>query len=198
MTIFGKHTIAEVRELARLVEFRIKAVQTLIAKINGVPGAGTNGLPLVDSGVIDTWNTWQGRWRRASDSALPLVTTISLSNPLVPADAIAVEDQYKKLKCAINASCDDTHTVGDMFEAITNVENAAGERIDETNTPQPDAGDPDLANFQRLDKAVRAGEAAAAAAKAGVSSAVKSNTGLLVLGGVGAIVGIVVLTKVYL
>jgi len=154
MTVFGKHTIAEIRELAATVEFRIRATEALIKKH-----------PNIDPGVVDTWQTWKGRWRRASDAVLPAVTLRSLSSPLVPASAMAAEDEWMKLKCAINKTCDETHNPGDMFDSIQVVETAAGERIDERNAPQPDANDPDLNAFKALDSAIKKGEAAAEEAK---------------------------------
>ena len=191
MTILGQHSVAEVRDLASTVEFRIRAVHALIAKKNGDPNAFTPGHPGVAAGVIDTWNTWLGRWRRASDSALGLATALSLSNPLVSAANVGAEGAYKKLKCAINASCDDTHNFGDMFEAIQNVENDAEEKINERNAPQPTPGDPDLVALQKLDAAIKSGEAAALKAKNAVTPKLPGVpwwvwvTGAAVVGGVG-------------
>jgi hypothetical protein len=83
-----------------------------------------------------------------------------------------------------------------MFNVIQAVEDAAKERIDETNAPQPQAGDPDFAAYLALDKSIKAGEAAAKAAKDAANAAAKSNTGIAIGVGLGIAGGLWLWSKV--
>lgn len=161
MTVMGKHTITEARDLMATVEFRIKATDKLISD-GGPVGNSDSALA-----AVQRWQTWKANWRKVADDVATNLTIQSVAAPLVPADVLANEPEYRRLQCAINKSCDDTHAdPGDMFNVIQGIEQMRGKQIDESNHPEPTAGDPDLAALQKLDATIKAGEAAAAAAKA--------------------------------
>ncbi len=171
-TVAGKHTISEIRDLMATVDFRIKATFALIAKINGAQGAFTPGHPGISSNAIAAWNVWLTHWREVQDKVATVLVALRVSDPLVPADFQPAEDQWLRLMCAINRSCDDTHAdPGDMSNVIGQIEEEAGERIDESERPTPTAGDPDFGAFLKVDAAIKAGEKAAASSS-GVIAAV--------------------------
>lgn len=175
--ILAKHTVTDVRDLTATVDFRISATEALIASSSTVTAP-----------TLAAWRTWRVRWSKASKDALSSVTLISAASPLVPAEYIVAETQYKQLQCAINASCDDTHAdPGDFFNVIQGVETEAGRRIDETDHPLP-ASDPDQVALLALDASIKAGEAEAAKVRAAVT--LPKVAGLIpwyVWGGIGVV-----------
>ncbi len=188
MTTLGQHTIAEAREFAALIEFQVKAEDDLIKKHEPLRPD-----PVIQ-GAVARYKLWKERWRSVSEKVLSDLTLISISNPLVPASVQPVEPQYKKLQCAVNKSCDDSHTdPGDMREVMNAVEKALNDQTDQGDfrdkfPANPTGFDPDLASFKTLDAAIKKGEAAAAAAKEGAKSAAFAVPWWLwVLGGVGVL-----------
>lgn len=196
MTILGKHTIAEIRDLMATIDFRVKAVFNLIAKVNGAQGAFTPGHPGVTSETVAKWNVWLNNWRNVENEVANLLTAIMISNPLVSASNFPAEDQWTKIRCAINKSCDDSfNDPGDMMSNILRIQNEAGEKIDERNHPQPDAGDPDFSAFLKVDGAIRAGEKAKSEAEKAAKGAATSNIGIAVIGAAIVIGGAYVATS---
>jgi hypothetical protein len=183
MTILGKHTVAEIRDLMATIDFRIKAVFSLIAKKNGDPLAFTPGHPGISSNNIAAWNVWLTNWRQIQDKVSIVLTALMISNPLVGADTQPAEDQWTRIRCAINRSCDDSHTdPGDMQSIIIAIQIEGGESIDERNRPEPKAGDPDFDALLKVDAAIKAGEKAKADVERAGKSALTSNTGIAIIG----------------
>lgn len=151
-TLFGKHSIAETRELAALVDFQAHATDELVAKHQPAPASAAEALR--------RWTTWRTNWQKARDRALLDLKLLSFASPLTPEYAIPSEGQYQKLKCAINVSCDESHTdPRDMREVINAVEKAVGEGSDlsgfRARFPEQSAvPDLDLQAFKATDTAI--------------------------------------------
>lgn len=163
MTILnGVHTIAELEDLAKTVEFRIAAGNKVNAQITQ-PQITSNLDAYTD--LESDWTKFRVRWATARDPALTQATFLSASNPLVPKSLIPAESQYQTLKRAINVQGGDTYQKGDLTDCLNRIEQFAGMTIDEKDHPMPTGFDPDLAIYTKLDNTIKAGEAAAAAAK---------------------------------
>jgi hypothetical protein len=183
MTILGKHTITDVRDLATAVEFRIKAVYRLMA---------TNPAKVPDS-LLKRTNTVVARWRAVKDDVIKSVTLQSLAAPLVSASIQAAEPEYQRLESARV-----TQVNGDNIKSVTDaMEQAVGAPIDESDKPQGlFDSDPDFATLRVLDKTIASGEAAAASAKKAAASAATSNTGIIIIGGLLAVGAVFVAVEV--
>jgi hypothetical protein len=147
---FGKKSIADVRELMALVDFQVDATDKLIAKKSPPPPAAT--------GAVTNWLRWRDRWHKASDAVTAHLKTRST---LLPEKYQVAQEDYTSLQCAINKSCNESHTdPGDMREVMSALEKALGEQADLSNFRQkfpevPVGTDPDLAIFKATDAALR-------------------------------------------
>lgn len=122
-TLLGKHSIAETRELAALVDFQAHATDELVAKHQPVPAQAADALR--------RWTVWRTNWQKTRDRALLDLKLLSFASPLTPEYVVPSEAQYQKLKCAINVSCDESHTdPRDMREVINAVEKALDQESD--------------------------------------------------------------------
>lgn len=154
-TVLGHHSIAETRELAALIDFQVRAADDLIAKHQPLPTDAAT------ASAMARWRTWRENWQKTRDKVLFDLRVLSFSSPLTPATLQAAETHYVKLKCAINKSCDESHTdPGDMREVTTALEKALGESADLSGfraqfPEQSQISDPDMTAFQKLDAAVK-------------------------------------------
>jgi hypothetical protein len=183
MTVLGKHTIADVRDLATAVEFRIKAVYRLM---------GTNPVKVSDT-LLKRTNVVVARWRAVKDDVIKSVTLQSLAAPLVLASLQTAEPEYQRLESARV-----TQVNGDNIKSVTDaMEQAVGAPIDESDKPQGlFDSDPDFATLRTLDKTIASGEAAAAAAKKAGGEAATSKTGIVLIGGLLAVGAVFVAIEV--
>ena len=183
MTVLGKHTIADVRDLATAVEFRIKAVYRLMA---------TNPAKVPDD-LLKRANVVVARWRAVKDDVIKSVTLQSLAAPLVSASLQTAEPEYQRLDSARAAQVN-----GDNIKSITEkMEQAVGAPIDDSDKPKDlFDSDPDFATLRVLDKTIASGEAAAASAKKAAVSAATSNTGIIIIGGLLAVGAVFVAVEV--
>lgn len=160
MTILGKHTIAETQEFYQIIEFQVQAEDKLIAKHSPLPKDPAT------VAAMAAYTAWKANWRKVSNSVLSDLKVMAVSNPLVPNSSIASEQNWTKLKCAVNKSCDESHTnPGDMREVMNAVDKALGEAADLAKFREefPEVSripDPDLALFKELDAIKKAGEGA--------------------------------------
>ena len=183
MTVLGKHTIADARDLATTVEFRLKAIDRLIAG---------NPTKVPDS-MLKRYQAVKTRWRTVSDSVATHLTILSISAPLVTASLQPAEEDYQKLESARV-----TQVNGDNIKFMTDeIERVVGAPIDERDKPQGlFESDPDFAALRKLDSTIASGEAAAAAAKKTAGEAASSKTGIMLIGGLLAVGAVFVAVQV--
>jgi hypothetical protein len=183
MTVLGKHTIADARDLATSVEFRIKAIHRLMATKPG-------NVPL---SLIKRLNVVVARWRAVSDDVVNRLTLLSLSAPLVAASIQPAEPEYQRLESARV-----TQVNGDNIAAMTTeMERAVGAPIDERDKPTGlFESDPDFAALRKLDSTIKSGEKLAKDVKDKGEEAATSKTGIIIIGGLLAVGAVVVAVEV--
>lgn len=188
MTILGRHTVAETRALARAVDYQFKQVDNEYKAISREwitnNQAGYDKLTADWTKALREWNI---DWEKAKVKLDILMAAAGLT---VPEDIVPSEEQYNKVL---------SHTAqggrnGDdsLYMVARRVEEINNRKVDYSKQPsQIDVWDPDLGAYKKVDAAIKTGEA-------GAKKVASSKTGLLIGGGIAAIVATVVVTKVYL
>jgi len=144
---FGKPTAADVRELMALVDFQVDATDKLVKDHQPIPVSAA--VPLAN------WLRWRDAWHAASDRVSANLKT--RDSIFVPENRQIATEDYQTLKCAINKSCDESHTdPGDMRNVMNALEKALGEEADlsgfRAKFPETPVGtDPDLEVFKATD-----------------------------------------------
>lgn len=188
MTILnGMHTIQDVEDLMKTVEFRLQA------------GLKTNAQITMDriAGNVDLYkdlqadlNAFQVRWATARDDTMLKLFLRNNENLLVPQNLIAAEPEWTAIRKAINVGGGDTYVKGDLFDVLTRIETMAGQKINEKDAPKPSNFDPDLLAYKDFDAKVKAAEEQAKAAKAnalGAAGQAASATPWWVYAGLGTL-----------
>ncbi len=185
MSLFGKQTIAETRHLMNTIEFRIERVGELVNRLEFNEG---------NLQLVKDWDVWNERWDAARERVLDRLLGKKLAQPLVSDSLIEAQSEFDIVMKAKGTPAE----VIALPSLITRFEAATGQRLNETDAPMPEGFDPDLAAYKKVDEQIKNGEAAAKAAGQVAGQAAKSNTGIIVLGGVGLVLAGGVLAKVYL
>jgi len=157
MTVLGKHTIDETRQLMRTIEFRIDRAQALV-----------NRLPFTNENVklVKEWNEFvEVRWKNAHDQALNRILLLKINNPLIREDLVPAEGEFNLVMKARNQQGEGVIVPGDLTDLVTRLEKGSGEKLDEEGAPPPPGFDPDIEAFKKADATIKSGEAAAQAAK---------------------------------
>ena len=191
MTILGKHTIVETRDLMRTIQFRADKNDEVFKSIR------PNNSPEYMDLKVD-WFNWLNQWKQARDTVADDLVMLSIGQPLVPADVITSEPQYQKIEKGAQVDNGKKHDKTDMMQLMIRTEQLSGTTFDEKNAPAPTNFDPDLIAFKKVDQAIKTGEAAAKEAKANVASAAKSNVGLIIGAGIAVFLAGGIVAKVYL
>lgn len=196
MTVLGQHTIAETRDLMKVVDYRFKEVEKGFQRISEqYKQDHADEYRLLAS----DWTAEKKRWEDTADVVSAKLTIMNATNPATPATWIVSEPEYKRILGFVEygessgverpARPIDLRGIQDRIEKILNAP------IDLSKRPDMTASDVDIAAIKKLDASIKAGEAAAAKAKAAAADAAKSNTGLLILGGLGLIAGTYIYAK---
>jgi hypothetical protein len=186
MTILGMHTVMETVDLIRATEFRVKQVmeqwrKVKLKRLNPPTAAQVQLDKDVDAFI--------NRWTSARDAASLEMLAITTATPLVPMEVLPAEIQFANVD---NATRRDSPRLGDIQNRLDIEAKALGlKAIDLSATPSQNSADLDFQAFKGLDAAIKSGEKA-------VKDAAKSNAGLLIGAGLLGVLGIVVVTKVYL
>lgn len=191
MTILGKHTITETRDLMRTIQFRADKNDEVFKSIR--PNSSPEYIDLKTD-----WSNWLNQWSQARDRAATELVELSIGQPLVPADVITAENQYQRIEKGAQVDNGKKNDRTDMMQLMIRTEQMSGTTFDEKNAPAPTDFDPDLIAFKKVDQAIKSGEAAAAEIKKGATSAAKSNLGLVIGGAVGVFLLGGIVAKVYL
>jgi len=160
MTVLGKHTIDETRQLMRTIEFRIERAQPLV-----------NRLPFTKENVqlVKEWNEFvEVRWKNAHDQALDRILLLKVNNPLIREDLVPAEGEFNLVMKARNQQGENKVVPGDLSDLISRLEKGSGQSLNEEGHPLPPEFDPDIEAFKKADATIKAGEAAAKAAATAV------------------------------
>jgi len=193
MTILGKHTITETRDLIRSLQFRVSNAmnqQNKVILARSGPPTEKQMQTELDLKILVP------RWNKVRDDETQKLTLLSVTNPLAPADMIACEDSWVAVNKAVAVDFPRLITIEQQLDVQSKALDIPP--IDFSKIPPQNAPDLDFAALKKLDKAIADGEKAAKEAGGAVKEAAKSNVGLLIGAGLVGVVGIVVVTKVYL
>lgn len=193
MTVLGKHTIAETRDLMRSLQFRINACLDQQNKIL----MARSGPPTEKQFQTEQdLKTLVLRWNKVRDEETRKLTILSLGAPLVPAHMQPSEDSYVAVNKAVAVDFPRLITVQQQLDVQSRELEIPELNFDKI--PPQDSPDMDFAALKKLDSAIAEGEKQAKAAAGTVKEAAKSNVGLMIGLGLAGAAGVVVLTKVYL
>ncbi len=149
--ILGQHTVDDVRQLMRTVEFRIERSRELV---NRLPFSQEN----VD--LVGEWNAFvDERWKKTHDLILAAILSKKLINPLVDEKILPAEREFKQVMTTLFRKGEGIVSPGDLSDIIQRLEKASGQKLDEAGHP-PANFDPDLGAFLAADAAIKQGEGA--------------------------------------
>ena len=182
MTILGKHTLSETRDLLAVTDYRFKQVQ---AAYQNPSSKGK-----IDPDLTNDWQTLAAKWAtdRFRISAELVDRGLGVA---IPANAYPTEDIWKELIAYTEQSGD--FIKGTLPDVIRRFE-LAGVPVNLTNEPTQDSTDVDFQLFGTLDATTKQMEKQADAAKHAALGAVKSNIPLIA-GIVGIAAGIIIIKE---
>lgn len=177
MTILGSHTIQEVEDLMKTIEYRIQQMNKANSNIT------QQQVDLDPLGMLDLqkdWTAFQVRWATMRDQVLSDLLMLSLAQPLVSISLIPAEKQYQKVISTINTGPNGSIAKGDLSDCANRIAQLGQVHIDFANMPVPSNFDPDLAAYKTVDAGIKKGEDAAKAAVGGAGDLNASvNNGIL-------------------
>lgn len=191
MTVLGNHTIAETRDLMKVVENRFKEVDKGFQQISSqYKTEHPDDYRLL---ALD-WEKEKKHWTDESN-AVAIKLTI-LNTGLSPATLIPAEDEYKRILGFVEygASSGVERRAGDLRDCELRIEKALGRQLI-YGRPDMNSSDADSAALKKVDAAIKAGEKGAQAASKGLLDAATTKPGLMFLGGAGAAVALYLFLK---
>ena len=191
MTVLGNHTIAETRDLMKVVENRFREVEKGFQQISSQYKAEH---PDEYRLLALDWEKEKKYWNDESN-AVSIKLTIMNASPY-PADLIPAEPEYRRILGFVEygAASGVERRAGDLRDCELRIEKALGRQL-VYGRPDMTSSDADSAALKRVDASIKAGEAAAAAAKKGTWDAATSKNGLMFIGGAGAAVALYLFLK---
>lgn len=180
MTILGKHTITETRELITNVQYRVNDVSRTFDSL-------TDSQLASDSTLKEDWAKWLASWKTQRATAEDMLRGFKLASPLVSEDNIPAESAFEKILKTVNSNYPDRYSDKDLPGLqirIQKIKPIDWKEVDKSRTDAPDA---DLKAFQKVDATIKSGEQQA-------KDFVKDNWGKIALGVIGAF-GLAVLYK---
>jgi len=184
MTILGRHTVAETRDLIRATEFRVnqnlKYWESIRARRTG---ARTPDQTLLDSDIAK----FVDRWTTVRDTQTLAMLASVLANPGVAPFILPAEDQFVAID---NATRRTNPRLGDIQGRLEKEAATVGlPGVDLSATPAQNSPDADFAALGKLDQAIAA-IGNPLGKPGGSDSVATSPIGLVVIGGV-ALAGLV-------
>jgi hypothetical protein len=168
VTILGRHTVAEVKELIDNKDFEISQVMKLH---NEFVQQWANVDQRED--WEKDWKIFYDRYRNARLKAKTAITAAMLANAAVGPSIIPAEESWQEILRAGS----DTYPLygkGDWPDLTTRIQAASGRKLDMTKRPGYVVSDIDLIGYKASDTAIKKGEEAA-----------KSDTAMYVYAGLG-------------
>lgn len=172
MSIFGKHTLDETRDLLAVADYRFKET-----------GKAYDALPTKPEDLAKDWSVLSEKWAKDRVHFRNQLLIAAGNNLLLPASAITTEDVYKAILGYIQFQ---ENVKGSLQDITHRIEQLSGKQILYSNQPGQTSTDVDIELFKDLDKKTKEIDAAADAAKRGAKDAALSNWGLLIGGTVVA------------
>lgn len=184
MTILGKHTLAEVKDL--VADYDYKIIQTTKLYQQFAPN-WTN---------TDERKEWEAEWSlfnqkysKVRTTAKEKIAAALAANAAVGPSVIPAEDLWQQIRDVVADGR--AWTTGDYPDLRDRLQNASGKAIDLTGRPTYDATDIDFSAYNVSNTAAKGVEAVGKAAK----DAAKSNVGLIVGGAIATGVGLAIYIK---
>lgn len=170
MTIAGRHTMQETRQLIAAKDALIKQIDDAFKSSRW---AGNDAKKWQAD-----WYAFNQRWIHMKKEVNSGFMKLSIMSPGIPASAVPSEDEWQMVLHACNVSGDGIYTTGDLPDMQNRLEAVIGPFIDSSKIPKQDGWDGDLAGYKEADKATTGIKTAA-------TSDTTRNIGLLVAAGVG-------------
>ncbi len=175
MTIAGRHTMEETRQLIAAKDALIQQIQSAFTK-SGWVGADAEDWRA-------DWYDFNQRWIRMKKDVNYEFTKASIMSPGIPASVVPTEDEWQLVLKACNASGTGLYTDGDLPDMQHRLEKVVGPFVDGSKIPKQDGWDADLAGYKQADNATKEIKTAA-------TSNTARNIGLGVALALGAVVAI--------
>lgn len=172
MSIFGKHTLDETRDLLAVADYRFKETSKAYDALATKP-----------EDLQHDWQILNEKWGKDRVRFRNLLLAAAVNNPFLPASAIATEDIYKQILDYIQFQ---ENVKGSLQDVTYRIGQLSGKPIMYEHQPGQTTTDIDIDLFKDLDKKTKEIDAAADAAKRGAKDAALSNWGLLIGGTVVA------------
>jgi hypothetical protein len=186
MTILGQHTVAETRDLIRAIEFRVnKDVQ----QFGRIQAQRLNPPTAAQTKLDSDMTAFIREWTDTRDKQTVLMTASVLANPSVAPFILPAEKQFVAINDVVSVRI--PHLMDIEQRIDTEAANIGLAPTDRSGAPPQNSPDADFVALKKLDSAIKDGETAA-------KGAAKSNTGLIIGAAVLGVIGVVVVTKVYL
>ena len=182
MTILGKHTINEARDLLAVADYRFKETFRAFDALTIKPADLTT----------DVGNLAR-KWRDERLTIAADLLALTLKSFPVPADLVSADDDYNKILSFIHGG---EWTKGTLQDITHRIEKLSGKQILYPNQPKQNSSDVDIEIFKDLDSAIKQGEAASAAASKKVGEIAENKWPWIIGGTIAAtLVGVAYLKK---
>lgn len=182
MSIFGKHTLDETRDLLAVADYRFKET-----------GKAYDALATKPEDLVQDWASLSEKWAKDRVHFRNQLLIAAGNNLLLPASAISTEDVYKAILAYIQFQ---ENVRGSLQDITDRIGKLRGAPIMYEKQPGQTTTDVDIELFKDLDKKTKEIDAAADAARKGAKDAAFSNAGLMIGGTVVAtLVGIQLLKR---
>ncbi len=188
MTILGKHTIAETRDLIAATDYRVMQMDRTIEAVRTKRPVGP--YTAEETSLENDYGAFKERWAKCKGDALFDLRMLSISNPLAPEDMQSAEAIYKRVDDCVRVTNPRLVTIQQRIDSLAVARGVTPIDLSKMGSFFQ-SGDVDFDGLKKIDAGIKAGEDAA-------SKTVKSNTALYVAGGaIGALV-LIGAVKVYL
>lgn len=153
MTILGRHTVNEARDLLAAADYRFRETFKAFDALKDKPADLTTD-------VGNLARTWKSERVNIILDLTKLTTTAQLAAGMIPvsADIIPAEDDYQKILSFVQYG---ENTKGSLQDVTHRIEKLSGKQILYPNQPKQDSPDLDLETYKDLDSAIKQGEDAA-------------------------------------
>lgn len=184
MTILGKHTVAELRELVADKDFAIQQTLALYKSSNWTQ------CPARADWDWD-WKNFFERYSTARSTAKQKMFLITAANPLVGPSVMPAEEEYQLILRAITKSGTGLYVKGDLPDLQQRLQNAVRRNIDYSGRPGYSTTDLDMVAYKKADGTVKVIEATGTQ----VQKNLTSGPALLAFGAVGIVGAAVIVAK---
>lgn len=160
MTILGKHTVAELRELITDKDFSIKQTLALYSSFNTPWKSSAEHAEWKKD-----WDIFFDRYSKARSTAKQKMFIITAANPLVGPTVMPAETEWQLVKHAITVSGQGDYVKGDLPDLQHRLETASNRSIDYSGRPGYTASDLDMVAYKQADGSIKIIEKGGEAAK---------------------------------